>query len=348
MQFQNFFAIIHRIIRNCFTHPIRFAALKFAIVTPVLIGLLWFYVQCNKIPHFVDGIAIDRVGGEVTYENIDVNLFRNYSASFSHNLYGFNSELDSKYKGSYNAIQIRSAAIPGTLKSGKAPGDFHCNATIDQFFESANILQDWKKEYVDSVDVLYHIITQYKTTNGNSFITGNVYEYMNRYFHVLFPVYSIEKQHKDKSFFEFGYGIAFKNAYNVLFHTGSSAQKFSYFAPYDISQLYQTFNLTSPLDSITLNIDFWGDTRFSNMIPEPDEIGMSFIKFYSPEKLKQIKNGNLVFHARFSDTANIQSTRMFILATMITVVLSYWITLLGSIIANTIRNIHYKKPKTKS
>lgn len=86
----------------------------------------------------------------------------------------------------------------------------------------------------------------------------------------------------------------------------------------DISQSYYNVAIrTSTIDSITLCFDFKGVSEFSRMIPEPDEIGMSSIRFYDQEKIKRIKRDGLKFHVNHTELTNMQTIRLLGITTIL-------------------------------
>lgn len=93
-----------------------------------------------------------------------------------------------------------------------------------------------------------------------------------------------------------------------------------WFALEDVSQSYLKFKLrTFDIDSLSLKIDFVGATEFSEMQPKPDETGMSYIKFTDLEKIRQIQENGLLFHAQFRELENRQSVRIFFLTALLSV-----------------------------
>ena len=81
---------------------------------------------------------------------------------------------------------------------------------------------------------------------------------------------------------------------------------------FDISQSYFVVNLKcESIDSVRLTFDFVGATDFSEMIPEPDSINMSSITFSDPQKIMQIKEKGLKFHAHFKERDGLQTIRLF-------------------------------------
>lgn len=93
-----------------------------------------------------------------------------------------------------------------------------------------------------------------------------------------------------------------------------------WFAMEDVSQTYFKFKLnTFDIDSLSLKIDFVGATEFLEMQPKPDETGMSYIKFTDLEKIRQIQENGLLFHAQFRELENRQSVRIFFLTALLSV-----------------------------
>ncbi len=91
----------------------------------------------------------------------------------------------------------------------------------------------------------------------------------------------------------------------------------SWFSFEDISQQYYEIKLrTYDIDSTTLSVDFCGVAEFSQMIPEPDEVGMSSVVFTDFDKIEQIERDGLKFHARFKEVENMQQIRLFLLTSV--------------------------------
>ena len=107
--------------------------------------------------------------------------------------------------------------------------------------------------------------------------------------------------------------FAFKEADDEYsFNSYGALAKPSWYKFEDISQSYYNIRLLcSNLDSLVLTMDFEGAVEFSNMYPEPDDIGMSFISFYDKSKILYIIKHGLVFHAKFKELENMQTIRMF-------------------------------------
>lgn len=109
--------------------------------------------------------------------------------------------------------------------------------------------------------------------------------------------------------------------------------------PTDISQMYHNIKIElnnlsySPKDStISLSFDFVGNTIFSAMNPTPDKIDMGKITFYSTEKIEQIRKYGLKFHTEFSDNKNLQTSKSFLITTILSILIAYWCTIVGKFI----------------
>ena len=119
-----------------------------------------------------------------------------------------------------------------------------------------------------------------------------------------------------------------------------------WYSEYDISQSYYYFRINGDYtDNSTLKIDFVGVTQFSNMIPEPDVASMNSIVFSDPEKIKQIKENGLQFHATFTELQNSQNSRMFfvtaLLCALIAIIITFCIISIYKIIRKTKESILY-------
>jgi hypothetical protein len=127
---------------------------------------------------------------------------------------------------------------------------------------------------------------------------------------------------------------------------GITTKPFDIYSPIDLSQLYYSFKLSlkfnevvtseefnKTLDSTDIALIFYfvGHTVFSEMYPQPDQIGMNSIMFTDKEKIKAIMEDGFLFHVELSDNKNIQTARMFFLTTILSMLLAYWLALVTKV-----------------
>lgn len=341
-----FFAwsILRKFVRSLFKASVA----KFIIVSIALVSILYYYMKCNEIPSTEDAIMIEKVAGVESEQAIAaINIHRNYSAAFSKKLYRFIPEYDSLFVGSYNTIELISTARRHFLH---APSTFRPLITgwdVDDYIDYAEKHTDGIQFIPhDSIDVIYTIWQAFELTSSRFAAKpeANVGIRNDNSTNFFFYLVSADAypQNKTSTFAEVCNVIGFKQKFNDLIYCGCSDMRFNYLSPFDISQRYVKFQLTTSIDSVTVVFNYWGNTEFSKMLPEPDKVELNKIEFYSKDKITEIKKNGLVFHVRFSDTTNIQSTRMFILATMITILLTLWIGLLYEFLPNRLRNFGAK------
>lgn len=69
----------------------------------------------------------------------------------------------------------------------------------------------------------------------------------------------------------------------------------------------------------SITIDYVGPSEFSeNIIPEPDEKTLTYIRYTDKDKIEKIGREGLRYHVRFPDMENIQEARIFILSGLLT------------------------------
>ena len=89
-------------------------------------------------------------------------------------------------------------------------------------------------------------------------------------------------------------------------------------------------NMIMPLKH--LSVDFMGPVELSQMNPSPDIQTYSGFEFSDSLKLRQIMNKGLVFHAKFPQTENLQSARIFFLSTFLSLFFTLFFTLIYRIL----------------
>lgn len=328
----------------------RASIVKFIIVSIALAASLYYYVKCNEIPSTEDDVMIEKVAGvEINPAEVVINIHRNYSAAFSKGLVNFVPEYDSLFAGSYNAIQLKSTARRHFLHNPNTFKQSISGWSVDDYI-------DYARKHIDggyflsrdSIDAIYTIWQAFQLKTNNFIFKPEVNVGIkgdNSTVHFFYLASSAVHEHKQNTpFAEVCNVIGFKEKFSDLIYCGCSDMRFNYLSPFDISQMYVKFRLTTPIDSVRLAFNYWGNTDFSKISPEPDIVNFNGIEFYSKNKIEEIKDKGLVFHVRFSDTSNIQSTRMFILATMITILITLWIGMLYEFLPNRLR--HFGAQKT--
>ncbi len=116
----------------------------------------------------------------------------------------------------------------------------------------------------------------------------------------------------------------------------------------DISQANYSLtigDLPITSDSIILNIDFGGATRFAGISPTPDEYTYSGIMYSDQEKIKKIRHSKIKLHCQFLETTNIQSTRVYVLSTIATFFFGLFAKLLIENTPSLLRYIYRKISK---
>lgn len=108
--------------------------------------------------------------------------------------------------------------------------------------------------------------------------------------------------------------------------SNSISPKTHWYSPLDISQSYYFFrfnesDFSSFIDFVdstsSLTIKFNTMVEFSPIIPQPDAISSNSIKYTDFEKIKEIYNNGIEFHAKFPEMTNVQSIRLFALTTIL-------------------------------
>lgn len=96
--------------------------------------------------------------------------------------------------------------------------------------------------------------------------------------------------------------------FSSYFHTEAP----SILTTWDISQSYYKFQVNSvTVDSMNIKIDFKGASEFSQICPEPDEIGLSYISYSNPNKISLLKQDGIEFFVKFKDLEGVQQIRLF-------------------------------------
>lgn len=336
----NFFFITWTILRQFARHIINLRILRFTAISLILTGTVYYYIKCNEIPSSEDGILIEKIAGaETGTTRAAITINRNYSASYKKGICNFMPKLDSMFTGNYNAIQIISNAEKGrlydtsTLK--KVVLDWNIKDYTDAAKKRIENLSITDKESIDSVDVIYSV-WQYFQLNAKQIISSpkptihtGLDELPNQRKSYFFYLLSGNvNNYGETSFAEVANILGFNNSMSGIIYSSSTDSRFNYLSPHDISQIYVKFKIETDIDSLQLTFNYWGNTEFSKMTPEPDITDLNKIVFNNQSKIKQIKEHGLIFFVKFSDTTNIQNTRMFIIATAITILLTVWIGLL--------------------
>ncbi len=116
----------------------------------------------------------------------------------------------------------------------------------------------------------------------------------------------------------------------------------SLFALEDISQT-NVFITAQGKGLATVKMNFGATANFSEMCPKPVEVGRRYITFKEKESYPGI---NVDFHVEFPEARSLQETRMFFLTTILTIVITLFLTLTG----NTIKRYWslYKRKANKA
>lgn len=129
--------------------------------------------------------------------------------------------------------------------------------------------------------------------------------------------------------------------------TGSNFEKPNpLFIAEDISKMVEIIRLNlrtaQMINSIT--IDYCCPTEFDFINPEPDERTMSSIRYTDRMKLSQIARNGLEYHVRFPDMDNVQEMRIFFLTTVVTLLITFILSLLYDLFSNKLLNIWHNHP----
>ncbi len=346
------FFITWTILRQFARHIINLRILRFIAVSLILAGTVYYYIKCNEIPSSEDGILIEKIAGvETGNTRAAININRNYSASYKKRICSFIPKLDSMFTGNYNAIQIISNAEKGRLYDPstfkKVVLDWNIKDYIDTAKKRIDNISITDKESIDSVNVIYSV-WQYFQLNAKQIInspTPTIHTGLERhpkrqesyFFYLLSGDVS---NYGETSFAVVSNILGFNNSMSSTIYSSSTDSRFNYLSPHDISQMYVKFKIETSIDSLQLSFNYWGNTEFSKMTPEPDITDLNKIVFNNQSKIKQIKEQGLIFFVKLSDTTNIQNTRMFIIATAITILLTVWIGLLYDFIPKRFKIKH--------
>ena len=113
---------------------------------------------------------------------------------------------------------------------------------------------------------------------------------------------------------------------------------FSIFNLYDISQAYIKFKYSGNANLHHVRFNFGSATMFTGVNPEHAEIGMNYLifndsTFINSSKMSQydrrpINDFQLDFHVAPKDTQNLQTMRLFLLTTIFTLILTFFISAL--------------------
>ncbi len=115
----------------------------------------------------------------------------------------------------------------------------------------------------------------------------------------------------------------------------------------DVSKLVEIIRIppASARNIKSLTIDYVCPTEFGTLLPEPDLITYSAIRYTDPKKLNQIAWNGLEYHAKFPDMENFQEIRLFAITTIITILITLLFSLLYKLIKGWIWKKWRKHPK---
>jgi hypothetical protein len=93
-----------------------------------------------------------------------------------------------------------------------------------------------------------------------------------------------------------------------------------------------------------VSLNFMGPVSFSQMMPTPDVITMSGVEFNDPEKIQQLRMKGVEMLVHFEQLKNIQSMRIFILTSLITLCVTVIIKEIYNLLACKLNAVvaHYK------
>jgi hypothetical protein len=214
---------------------------------------------------------------------------------------------------------------------------------------------------VDAVNVLYLIeirknTPHYQHTRRINYPSRDSYNEMNKLsFIVDYPApQSSGNFFGDTIAYQWNIASA-KEHYLYQLSPSLSYHIFQYYSPIDISQVYVNFKVTTlqnhkpiannpKLETISsLTFDFVGNTVFSEMSPSPDEINMHQIIFTDSTKIADIRENGIIFHADLTDNKNVQTARMFLVTTILSFLVAYWVKLFLQVIKNLSSKISKKR-----
>lgn len=345
------------LIFNFLFHKIKFSFVKLFVVSIILLTLVLYYVNCQKIYTCENIITVSKVAGIDSLESVSVYMFIN----------------NSLYKSSYEEDNENYNYYGRKSKFGRNIISFVINAKADSL---ANIFDERKWHSLsDSIKKLYcyekHEFTKYikNAENNAKYISllnniDAVYQvgvastkprYIDdvRQFKSVYSdnyVYCTDTFIENKNNFECWYSFAYDDKLKMKGDDGQICDAidlvdyrlFSYFSPIDISKMYFVVNLMDYIGGDNckikeLIIEFGSHTEFSEMYPKPDYMDMSCIKFTSSEKLDYMRStGQFKFLAKITDNESVQSTKLFIITTFMSGIFAYWITLMFRLIKNLI------------
>ena len=99
----------------------------------------------------------------------------------------------------------------------------------------------------------------------------------------------------------------------------------SWWSLYDVSQSYYIIRLEGNMKVKSLEFDFVGAVDFSTMYPEPDVLTMNSISFVDLQKIQEIKEHGLKFHAKFIELERNQTIRLFIVSAVLSALFAIFI-----------------------
>ena len=249
--------------------------------------------------HFRIRINAGRKQNEISPERYGNLLYINHSTANSNK-----GQFDDTFYDKFNTIAGKYREELGKMQSFYVL-DYSCSTTID-------IRDNHSEASVPKVDYL-----QFCYTDA--------------------PVWEVKA---DKSFFSGSGFVAFSNytpSPNYV-ATGKGELEFNtnvinltpnFKSPWDITQsTYEIYSSCRNIRCDTVSIEFYGATLFSDMYPKPDKITMSSINFTSPDKIQEIMNNGLKFHAEFIELKELSAMRLFILTAIMSAMVAFIVNII--------------------
>lgn len=161
----------------------------------------------------------------------------------------------------------------------------------------------------------------------------------------IFKSWDISQKTYKINYYSDGYDIDIKNSSSKVLHNTYNYQNNKLISvheelPYhntsgDSTIIHHYFPKTNGIDNTPqpttplkeLKVNFGGPTEFFAMNPEPDVMTVSGFEFTDPLKLRQIMRDGIEFHAKFPQTESLQSARIFVVTTLISIFTSLVFTL---------------------
>lgn len=335
----HFFAQVWLIFKHWGRHS-RGNFLKFLFAVAGSVLAIWLFVHCNEIPIKQTAIRIDTAGDLVgAHIDADINL-------------GITTHITS-----LDSVKFaNSGAIGSSLNIRDTIAD---RLTWDELLADSTF-RTWHAD-LDSA-MHRHADTLLDLTSIHGLYRG----YIRHDLLARTPVKERDQSQKGFLYMEddgdqglrvFAYDIVAPGLkqfsidfLNGMDRTVDEPISITFFAgtgliPYielaDVSQDYikvsidgDAFSRGARLERLT--IDFGSPVEFSMMDPAPDKTDMTRITFTDSDKIQAVIDDDLLFHVTYLQNRNIQSVKLFFLTTVLTVLLTWSITLLFALLRSWI------------